>query len=810
MLRLKNLFKNNSILILFIVIDVLFFWKFFFQGLIPIPADLIIGGYYPWLNEKWGYIVGVPVKNALMSDVVSLLYPWRFQAIELMKSGQLPLWDATTFLGMSLIGNFQAGVLNPFNLLFWLPFSFNRIWGLQVVLQPLLAMFSMYLMLRNWQLTKKASVFGAVSFAFSAQILVWIQYNHISFINSVFPLLIYFIDKFKTNNKIVWLSCVAFLTAYLIFAGYPQMLYYFTLFGTIYIFYTNAINREWKNQLKDIFLFGVFMFLGLCLSGASLLPGLESLSLSIKSLDVVAASNSVLFLPWQNLLTGLIPDFFGNPATNNYFGIGYYESFIFYTSIVCIPFALIALNSKPRSNKALVCILFILIAFILALKNPLSNLTQTLDFLGLKGSVSSRVLFIYGFSLSGLSAIGLDKFLKSDNHDKYSLLKYLPLFAVAAMLMGVLISLGFIKVSIGNFDLITSDYSKVMTSFKNSAIPLSLISVASFLILISSHFNKKIVYIGLMGLLLFDYYRFSSKYLPYIESGKIFPETASISYLKNAGQPFRIGIERGELLPANTWSVYNIESGSGYNILLPKETANYLNYLNQKEFSDSYARFTEIKNTDSSLADIANIKYYLVLLRKEGLPDKGGGDPFYLDQQKYEKAYQEGPVVIYRNKKALERFYSPEKAVLVKTPLQAYQTIVSKEFKSTETVTVESEISSNFSTCQITNLIYTTQKTSLDTQCSSEGFLAFSQIYYPGWKAAINGTSAKIIKTNGIFSGLQLPPGNSEITISYRPDSFFNGIVLSLISLITLVILNTVALLQNFKRRRIVLRTPAK
>lgn len=801
MRKLKILFRNNSIVILFLSIDILFFWKFFFHGHIPIPADLIIGGYYPWLNEKWGYIVGVPVKNALMSDVVSLLYPWRLQAIELMKSGQLPLWDSTSFLGMSLIGNFQAAVFNPFNLLFLLPFSFNLIWGIQVVIQPLLAMFSMYLMLRNWQLTKKASVFGAVSFAFSAQILVWIQYNHISFINSVFPLLIYFIDKFKVTNRMIWLSAVSVLTAYLIFAGYPQMIYYFTLFGSTYIFFTDAGNNEWRNLLKDIFLFAVFMFIGLCLSGPSLLPGLESLSLSIKSLDVVAASNSVLFLPWQNLLTALIPDFFGNPATNNYFGIGYYESFIFYSSIVGIPFALIALNYKSYKNYALICILFIIITFILALKNPLSDLTQTLDFLGLKGSVSSRVLFIYGFSMSALSAIGLDKFLKQGSPAKDSNIRYLPLFAVLAILAGLLTSLGFIKLIIGDFGLIAADYSRLITSLKNTVIPLSLITVVSILILLRKNLSSKIIYLGLIGLLLFDYYRFSSKYLPFIESDKIFPQTSSLSYLKNAQEPFRIGIERGELLPANTWSVYDIESASGYNILLPKATADYLNYLNQSEFSESYARFTEIKNTNSKLVDIANIKYYLVLYRKDGLPDKGGGDPYYLDQQKYEKVFQEGATVIYRNKNALERFYSPENTVAVRSPLEAYQTINSKDFNTKNTVTVESEISDSFSACDITNLRYTSQDISLNTMCNSEGFLAFSQIYYPGWKAVINGTDAKIIKTNGIFSGLKLPAGSSQIMISYRSDAFFNGIILSLISVTTLILINCITPIRKLTRR---------
>lgn len=794
MRRLKLVLKNNSILAFFLLIDLVFFWKYFFQGLMPIPADLIIGGYYPWLNEKWGYVVGVPVKNALMSDVVSLLYPWRLQAIELMKSGQLPLWDATTFLGMTLIGNFQAGVFNPFNLLFWLPFSFNQIWGLQVVIQPLIAMLTMYLMLRNWQVSKHASFFGALSFAFSAQLLMWIQYNLHSFIIAVFPLLIYFIDKYLSSKKIIWLTAVSFLFAYSVFVGYPQLIYYFAVFGGLYIFYLSTSFKFWRQGIKNLLLYILFITLGLALSGPSLLPGLEAVRYSIKSLDVVAAANSVLFLPPQNLITALIPDFYGNPATNNYFGIGYYESFIFYTSIVSLPFALIALTTKPQKKRVIICLVFILTAFLFALKNPLSNFTQTLDFLGLKGSVSSRVLFVYGFCVSSLAAFGLDKLLISGLSGQKIYYKHFSLIAVLGILTGIALSLGFVKLSIGGFDLITADFSKILISVKNSVIPLTLAFSVSLLILTGKYLNKKVLFTALLALMLFDYFRFSSKYLPYLESNKIFPSTPSIAYLKEAEKPFRIGIERGELLPANTWSVYKIESASGYNILLPKQTADFLSYLNQTKTSDSYTRFTEITNVDAKLFDISNIKYYLVLLRKEGVPDKEGGEPYYINTEKFKRVFQEGPVVIYENLNALNRFYSPEKTVFVKSPLEAYQTINSENFSITSSVTTETLLPENISKCKISNLKYEVQKISVNTDCQSDGLLAFSQLYYPGWKARVNGDLQEIVKSNGIFSALKLPPGSSEILIYYWPDSFKFGIYLSLTALIILGLITTLNL----------------
>jgi hypothetical protein len=78
--------------------------------------------------------------------------------------------------------------------------------------------------------------------------------------------------------------------------------------------------------------FGIAVAIGLLLAGVQLLPGFEAVSDSIRNLDVVASGNAVTYLPFSQLLTGLVPDFFGNPATYNYFGSGSYESFAFYTS----------------------------------------------------------------------------------------------------------------------------------------------------------------------------------------------------------------------------------------------------------------------------------------------------------------------------------------------------------------------------------------------------------------------------------------------------------------------------------------------
>lgn len=780
--KLSSVNRNIYVIAFFILIDIFFFWKYFLLGLIPIPADVIIGGYYPWLNEKWGYAVGVPVKNALMSDVVSLLYPWRFLAINYMKSGQLPLWDHTSFLGTSLIGNFQAGIFNPFNLLYFLPFGFNQIWGFQVVIQPLLAMVCMYYLLKNWKLDKISSAFGAVTYAFSAQLLVWIEYNVHSFIISVFPLFILLLDRFIQTKKTLYLALVSLVIGYIIFIGYPQHLYYFTFFGLIYILFFSFRGKEYLEAVLSGVKFLVSVALGLCLSAVSLLPGIESLNLSIKSLDRVAEGNAVLFLNWSNLITAFIPDFFGNPATNNYFGAGYYESLIFYTSIVALPFAFAAFSSVFKERRTAVLLVFLIFTFGLALQTPLSAALQQFPVLGLKGSVSSRVLFIYGFSVSALAAIGLNKFLKDGFSNTRPYLKYLPILAVAGAGLGLAFNLLIIKASLGNLELIPKDFERMLISSRNIVIPLMLAAAVSAVILVSRFPRiKKLLIPVLFLLLLFDSYKFSSKYLPFTESKLIFPETGTLSFLKNEEEPFRIAIQKAELLPANTWSVYGLESASGYNILLPRSTADYLHYLNSSKIPEGYSRVIDLENPNSKLLDAANVKYLVILLRKDGSPDSAGGPPYDLDLKKYKQVSKEGAVAVYENTDFIPRFHTVKSLIPAKSNLETYSLMSSAEFNSQEKSFVEGIAETKQKTdCLISNIKYSPQSVLLETDCAGEAFLSLSQLFYPGWKANINGESRELIRTNGIFSGINLPGGKSEIEVTFFPDSFKYGFIISL------------------------------
>jgi hypothetical protein len=180
---------------------VIFFYPVFFKKLVPIPGDFIVGTYFPWLDYKWGYSVGVPVKNPVTSDVVSIIYPLRSYAIDILKTGKLPLWNPFMFTGIPLLGDFQVGVFSP-TVFFYFILPKVWAWTAQIIFQPALAIISCYLLLRNWGLRKIESLFAGLFFAFSSFNIVWMEWNTSTLAAAFIPLIFLCFDKFIRTGRL--------------------------------------------------------------------------------------------------------------------------------------------------------------------------------------------------------------------------------------------------------------------------------------------------------------------------------------------------------------------------------------------------------------------------------------------------------------------------------------------------------------------------------------------------------------------------------------------------------------------------------
>ena len=65
----------------------------------------------------------------------------------------------------------------------------------------------------------------------------------------------------------------------------------------------------------------------------------------------------------------------------------------------------------------------------------------------------------------------------------------------------------------------------------------------------------------------------------------------------------------------------------------------------------------------------------------------------------------------------------------------------------------------------------------MQSTSESDGFVVLSEIYFPGWRASIDGAAATIYRTDYALRGVRVGAGSHVIRFSYRPLSFRLGVL---------------------------------
>lgn len=84
------------------------------------------------------------------------------------------------------------------------------------------------------------------------------------------------------------------------------------------------------------------------------------------------------------------------------------------------------------------------------------------------------------------------------------------------------------------------------------------------------------------------------------------------------------------------------------------------------------------------------------------------------------------------------------------------------------------EITSD-STATITLSEYTPKYLKYESQSAVNGLAVFSEIYYPGWEATIDGEESNILRADYILRALEIPAGKHTIEFTFKPQAYTVG-----------------------------------
>src|SRR3989344_5549794 len=236
---------TNFFIILSIIIGLIFIYKqVIFNGKILFPSNFLAQFYSPWRTEKFpGWEAGIPHKP-IGDDQIRIFYPERTFTNEMLANNTIPLWNPYIFAGTPFLANFQSAIFYPLNILyFFLPQIIA--WSFLLFIQPIMALFFMYLFLSLFRLAKPAVWLGIIAFGFSGFMLVWSQENAVVAQSALWlPLVLFGIEGYLKNKKF-WYYCIAVVAlACSLLGGFIQITFYIFLFSFFYSKKKKGIYRK--------------------------------------------------------------------------------------------------------------------------------------------------------------------------------------------------------------------------------------------------------------------------------------------------------------------------------------------------------------------------------------------------------------------------------------------------------------------------------------------------------------------------------------------------------------------------------------
>ena len=737
------------------------------------------------------------VLSARETDTWDQFFYWRHFGFSSLARGEIPLWNPYIFSGVPYIAGIQSAIFYPLNLLYLLfgtPFAIN----LSIALHCFLAGLFTYLFARYMDLGRDGSVLSAITFTYGAPYFLHIYPGHLSNLSTMvwLPLMFMGVEAFLRNNRLRYAVLSGIPLSMQALAGHAQYLFYSAIAVSLYFLLRLLVEKELRRIPYFLAGFCLFVMTGLSLSAIQLIPTLELTSHSMRHALSYEWVSTFSFPP-ENLITLLVPDFFGSMLSVPYWGKNYLWEMSVYLGVV--PLVMIAgAILLDRSKPVLIFAALAAISLVLALgkHTPLLWLLYSYApgfdlFRGL-----SKFVYVFSFACSMLAGYGLSKLtaLAEESDPRLRLLSYsllaisffVFLFGIPVLLYGqeYWISLveGYAK-GADNYSpvVLTDDFLRatIVVAFRGlfgTAVIMLLLGGLWFIFGGLRRLSPRLLAISVLTLSVLDLWGFGSRYLVTFSPTDIYMDREVKAFLKADKEPFRIGTPLPDLL--NVSMLEGIENIGGSDALILARYNEFMNFAQALPI-DAPSTIMYLRGITDPL-NLLNVKYYIVEATKSiGLPT-------------VELVFQNQRYKVYRNKDVLPRSFVVHDVRIIERRDEIFRQIAGPEFAPRSYAIVEEKIDAlpRHSTVQspLPKVVARSlNRVVIDADAKQPGLLVLGDSYYPGWKAFVDGQESKIYRTNHVMRGVIVPAGQHRVEFRYQPLSFRIGVLISLVSLVLVV-----------------------
>lgn len=745
-------------------------------------------------------------------------FPFDILAWEQLKKGNIPLWNPYNGAGGPLLANGESAT---FSYLKWIIYLFTPLQAYNFYLLSILlcAGYFTYLFLKRLGISELGACIAGISFCFSGWMIREITFYH-SATASLLPLLLLSSEMFVTSLSLNSIILLTVIVSMVIYSGHPIMAFYLICASILYIITRTIQNKKYKKGILFLLLAGILSF---CISSPFLIPFLEALQngfvYKFRFPLFSFTRNISLKFSLYNLSSIIFPR---SPFS---FLLGY----VGFGTLITGTLGVLSLKTfKDNLKKYLPVLIILLFSLGTSFEIPPFSYLFIIAGFGWKNPIYAYPVF--SLSICTFAGIGIDRLLSDRDKEKRKLL-FISSFFLFLFLIAFVYTIFFYPVELFNKRGLLNALSHInlfLNSFKPdiiikylpgnlniirfilSELPL-FISLIFFTIValirpLYSHKYGIIILTSVMVAELFFYLRPVNPPCPNFN----FNETPPIKFLKNDNDIFRvIGLNGSVHLP-NLGTITKIHDIRAQQALQPERYANFmlLAFPDIKELlNDMGVLLMYINNGDSPFLDLMNIKYIILNKHPSTLYVNWDTPPAFLvrfitpqypDNEKLEKVYNDDNVVIYKNKDYFPRTFFRKDVIFVDNKQESLQNLMT-DFSElrTKVIIEEKDTGKRKSILSLLNiksptpqednieiLKYEPEEVYISVNLNSPGFLVLGDIYYPGWKAYIDGRETKIYPANYIQRAIFIEgAGHHNILFRYEPKSFKIGFYLFLFAL---------------------------
>jgi hypothetical protein len=694
----------------------------------------------------------------LWEDMMYYSYPVRVFAATSMAMGHLPLWNPYTFSGMPFMADIQTTVL-------YLPCAalalFVRDGGLNfywlefmVIAHYVLAGWGMYMLASSLDLKRAPALFAGAAYMLSGFMITHAIHQQIITMVAWFPLvtMLFRISLTRSGWRPVFLC--ALLLGHSTLAGYPQLsLYFHTFLFAYFLFLLLGAHRGRALLSRPAYVLAakaaMIVGLGLALAAIQLLPTAELAALSQRA-QITYEKSTEGSLAWLQLLTLFVPKLFGaaGAARSAYWGPGTYWTFwetCIYIGILPLMLMVISALCVRRNPHAGFFWGVALVTLMFALGNSFLLHKLVLDYVPGFDKFRNPARAGVFFSLAGslLSAFALQAMMNGEKNSPESRRVRVLLLSVAGagVALWAALETGMLDRVLG-----VPNNSAIQQAMRNDAHWTLLFVLVSAGALLALRANRDWLSRGalvLPALFFIDMYVFGADQNTSSTNPSDYFHRADpvVRFIRNdmRNDLFRVNTRNqyGMIMDRNQGMVNRIFTMEGYTPLVLLRAIPPYN--------------------DTRKFDLLNVKYRTSFDRQTGTLSLAP-NPTYMP-----RAYFLYDVRVARTEEEL--------AAAFRDPAWDHTTTAILEKDSP--LHASPPAGGTHGSARVT--AYEDNRLEIEAASPAEGIMVLSEVYYPGWKAYVDGAETEIMRTDYNLRGIAFPGGSHHVEFRFTPPPFVTG-----------------------------------